>query len=176
MGFSIAILTNVIVFATAILYVILLFTVVYLLCGQSKLKMLVAIIALHHVKSIEAALNSHETCELGIIKILAILNLAAVILVLFIKIRRSKLFQGHLFKNMTKINLFIADNQSYVSLELNRIARNIHLFKLTGDLNIDNFNLKKNWIWDVLEVNWHNVQVTLNDKSINVTKNSNNTP
>ena len=34
---------------------------------------------------------------------------------------------------MVKGNLFIADTQSYVPLELNRIARNVHLFKLTKE-------------------------------------------
>ena len=69
---------------------------------------------------------------------------------------------------MVKVNLFIADTQSYVALELNRIARNVHLFKLTGALLIENFTLKKSWIWDVLEVTWNNVHVTLNDKEINL--------
>ena len=69
---------------------------------------------------------------------------------------------------MVKINLFIADTLSYVPLELNSIARNVHLFKLKGALLIENFTLKKNWIWDVLEVNWTDVYLSLNDKDINL--------
>ena len=69
---------------------------------------------------------------------------------------------------MVKVKLFIADTQSYVPLELNRIARNVHLFKLKGALLKENFTLKKNWIWDVLEVNWNNVCVTLNGKEVNL--------
>ena len=56
-----------------------------------------------------------------------------------------------MFSNIVKIKLFIADTQSYVPLELNRIAGNVHLFKLTGLLHSDNVTLKKNWIWDVLQ-------------------------
>ena len=37
-----------------------------------------------------------------------------------------------------------------------------------GDLLLDNVTLKKNWIWDVLEVNWNNVCITLNDKEVNL--------
>ena len=77
------------------------------------------------------------------------------------------MFQGCLFTNGVKVNLFITDTQSYVPLELNRIAGNVHLFKLTGALLIENFPLKKNWIWDVLEeVNWNNIHVTSSDKEI----------
>ena len=28
--------------------------------------------------------------------------------------------------------------------------------------------LKKNWIWDVLEIDWSNVSITLNDNEINL--------
>ena len=89
-------------------------------------------------------------------------------LLILIKIKKSRVFQGHLFTNMVKVNLFLADTQSYVPLELNSAARNVHLFKLTGALLIENFTLKKNWIWDILEVNWNNIHVTLNDKEISL--------
>ena len=69
---------------------------------------------------------------------------------------------------MVKINLFLANTQSYVPLELNSAAGNVHLFKLSGALAIENSTLKKNWIWDVLEVNWNNTHVTLNDKEISL--------
>ena len=139
-----------------------------MLYRQSKLKPLVANMILHHVKTIEAAtLKEIENCHFGIMKLLIILNLAMTILLVLIKIKKSRVFQGCLFTNMVKVNLFIADTQSYVPLELNRIAGNVHLFKLTGALLIENFTLKKNCIWDVLEANWNNVCVTLNDKEIN---------
>ena len=124
---------------------------------------------LHCVKTIEAAaLKENENCEFGLMKVLIILSLAIAILMVLIKIKKSRVFQGCLFTNMVTINLFIAYTQSYVPLELNRIARNVHLFKLTGALLIENFTLKKNWIWGVLEVNWTDVCLSLNDKDINL--------
>ena len=69
---------------------------------------------------------------------------------------------------MVKIKLFIADTESYVPLELNTLARNVHLFKLTGTLLLENVTSKKNWIWDVLEVNWNDVHITLNKREINL--------
>ena len=44
---------------------------------------------------------------------------------------------------MVRINLFLANTQSYAPLELNSAAGNVHLFKLSGALAIENFTLKK---------------------------------
>ena len=63
------------------------------------------------------------------------------------------MFQGHIFTNMVKVKLFLANTQSYVPLELNSAAENVHLFKLLGALNVEKFTLRKNWIWDLLEIN-----------------------
>ena len=145
-------IADVIVFVTGILSVILTFVITYISCRQSKLKSLVANMALHHVKTIEAAaIKEIENCDFGIIKFLIILNLAMRALQILIKIKKRRVFQGHLFTNMVKLNLFLANTQSYVPLELNSAAGNVHLFKLSGALLIENFTLKKNWIWDVLE-------------------------
>ena len=163
-------IADVLVFAAALLTVVIMFIVIYMFSGQSKLKTLVANIALQHVKAIEA-LNpkNHSThnCEFGLVKFLMVLNLIVVILMTFIKLKKSKIFQSHFFSNMVKIKLFIADTESYVPLELNKLARYIHLFKLTGTLLLDNVTLKK-WIWNVLEVNWNGVWVTLNEREINL--------
>ena len=87
--------------------------------------------ALHCVKTIEAAaLKENESCEFELMKFLIILNIAMITLLVLIKIK------GCLFTSVVKVNLFIADTQSYVPLELNRIAGNVHLFKLTGTLLI----------------------------------------
>ena len=45
---------------------------------------------------------------------------------------------------MVKIKLFLADTESYVSLDLNQLMGNTHLFKLTGDMSLENVTLKKN--------------------------------
>ena len=73
-----------------------------------------------------------------------------------------------MFSNIVKIKLFIADAQCYIPLDLNKIAGNVHLFKLHGTLNIDNVTLKKNGIWDVLQIDWTDVCVSLNDKDVNL--------
>ena len=64
--------------------------------------------------------------------------------------------------------MFIADNQCYIPLDLNKVADNVHLFKLHGMLIKENLTLKKNWIWDVLEIDWTDMYVLQNDKEINL--------
>ena len=44
----------------------------------------------------------------------------------------------------------------------------MHLFKLIGELLPHDVILKKNWIWDVLEIKWGNTQITLNNKEIHL--------
>ena len=162
-------ITDALVFAAALLTVVIMFIIIYIISGQSNLNTLVANITLQHVKAIEAAdPKGQQNCEFGLVKLLMILKLIIAALMAFTKLRKSRIFQGHFLSNMVKIKLFIADTKSYVPLELNKLARNAHLFKLTGTLLLDNVTLKKNWIWDVLEVNWNDVHVTLNEREINL--------
>ena len=85
-----------------------------------------------------------------------ILNLVIVASLLLRKIKKSIFFWGQPFSNMVKIKLFLADTKLYVSLDLNT-----HLFKLVGELSLENVTLKKNWIWDVLEIKWGNTPHSL---------------
>ena len=128
-------------------------------------------IALQCVKAINALNTKNQDkqdCDLNMFKFLMILNLAMVVLMILMKIKKSKIFQGQFFSNMVKIKLCLADTESYVPLELNKFAGNVHLFRLTGDLSLNNVTLKKNWIWDVLEIDWNDVHITLNDKEVNL--------
>ena len=138
--------------------------------GHSKLKTLVANMALQCIKTIEAAtLNpQHIICENGLVRILMSVNLAILILMALAKLRKRKIFKGRLFSNTIKIKLFIVDNQCYIWLHLSKMTGSVHLFKLHGMLIKENLTLKKNWISDVLDIDWTDVYVTQNDKEINL--------
>ena len=84
------------------------------------------------------------------------------------KIKKSSLFKGQLFSNMSKVMLFISTTRSYVPIKLCRIAGSIHLFKIRRRLTIENVRFKKNWIWDVLEIDWQDISMTLNGNDINL--------
>ena len=139
--------------------------------GQSKLKALVKNIAVQRVKVMEAADMSDMLCtcktQWYIIGMLTIITLGMLYL-LTNKLRKLSFFKGHLFSNNTKILLFISNTHSYVPIKLCRVARSIHLFRIRGRLNPENVKLKKNWICDVLEIDWSNISITLNDNEIDL--------
>ena len=138
-------LANMLIFIAAIVTVFLVFVILYIIMGQSKLKMLVTTMALQRVRAVEAlsANKQAQNCNSELLKILMILNLAIVVSLLLRKNKKSIFFLEQPFSNMVKIKLFLADTKSYVSLDLNQLARNSHLFKLTGELSLKNVTLKK---------------------------------
>ena len=134
------------------------------------LKALITTMDLQRVRAVEA-LNtdkSVQNCNSGLLKILTILNLVIVVSLLLRKITKSIMFWGQPFSNMVKVKLFLSDTKSYISLDLNQSAGNMHLFKLMGELSPNDVVLKKNWIWDVLEIKSGNTHITLNDKEIHL--------
>ena len=129
-------LVDMLIFIVAILTMFLAFVIIYVLTGQSKLKALMTTMALQRVRAMEALHTDKQvkSCNSGLLKILMILNLILVASLLLRKIKKSIFFQGQPFSNMVKIILFLADTKSYVSLDLNQLAGNTHLFKLMGEL------------------------------------------
>ena len=95
------------------------------------------------------------------------INLGIVIFI-YLNPRKLKLFRGHLFSNAVKIMLFISDDQYYVPVILCRTAGNIHLFKITRMLTPDPVELKRNILWNVVEIDWKEVNMTLNGNKINL--------
>ena len=138
---------------------------------KSKLKALVTNIAMQRIKAAEAADMSDMLCtcktQWYIMGILIIITLGMLYLVTN-KLRKSGFFKGRSFSNNTKILLFISNTHSYVPIRLCRVARSIHLFRIRGRRNPENVKLKKNWIWDVLEIDWSDISIMLNDSEIDL--------
>ena len=64
--------------------------------------------------------------------------------------------------------VFISDVQNYIPIKLCKRAGSIHLFKITGMLKAENIKLSKNYIWDMLYIDWKEVTVTFNENKINL--------
>ena len=77
---------------------------------------------------------------------------------------------GELFSNVVKITLFISDVHYYIPVKMCKTAGNIHLFKITGRLMTDKVKLNKNYMWDILEIDWSEVKVEFNGKAIRLPK------
>ena len=158
------------IFIVAILIVVLLLVLIYVMTGKLKLRTLIGTIALQWIRTVEALSEDKlvSSCNSGLLKTLMIFNLVIVVSLLLRKIKKSILFWGQPFSNLVEIKLILANTKSYVSLNLNQSARNMHLFKLTGYISPNDVILKKNWIWDVLEIKWGNTCITLNNKEIHL--------
>ena len=96
------------------------------------------------------------------------LSMLGIVIFIILNLRNLKLFRGHLFSNTVKIMLFISDAQYYVPIKLCRTAGSIHLFKITGTLTPENVKLKRNILWDIIELDWREVNMTLNGNKINL--------
>ena len=161
-------LADVLIFTAALITLIITLIIIYMLYRQSKLKALVTNIAMQRIKAVEAADMSDMLCtQWYIMGMLIIITLGMLYLVTN-KLRKTSFCKGCLFSNNTKILLFISNAHSYVSLKLCRVAGSIHLFRIKGRLNPENVKLKKNWTWDVLEIDWSDISITLNDNKINL--------
>ena len=158
------------IFIAAILMVFLVLVILYVITGQSRLKALITTMALQRIRTMEALDTKRQiqSCNSGLLKILMFLNLVIVVSLLLRKIKNSVFFWGQPFSNMVKIKLFLADTKSYISLHLNQSAGNSHLFKLTGELSLENVTLKKNWLWDVLEIKWEDIHILLNEREVHL--------
>ena len=129
---------DMLLFIAALITIVITLVVMYMVCGQSKLKALVANIALQCTKAVEAdSATRYCMCEPNwyIVGLLLIILLGITYLVMNI-IRKSYLCKGHLFSNVTKIMLFVSNTTTYVPIKLCRIAGSIHLFRIRGRLKI----------------------------------------
>ena len=66
--------------------------------------------------------------------------------------------------------LFITDVQNYVPIKLHKTAGSIQLFKIKGTLKSEDVKLNRNYLWDMLELDWNKVTVTFNDNKIELPK------
>ena len=123
--------------------------IIYVICSHSKLKTLVANIALQHLKGVEATdpnrfQDVYCTCKMQWYTLaMFLLILLGIVFIITSKVRKSNLLRGHLFSNITKVMLFISDRQSYVLVNLCKIAGSIHLFRITGRLTPECIRFKK---------------------------------
>ena len=161
-------ISDIIGFSAALLIIFITLVIIYIVMGHSKLKTLVANIALQSIETVEAAaLNpNHVICKNGLVRIFMIINLAILTIMTLAKLKKSKIFNSRLFSNTVKIILFVVHNQCYILVHLNKITGSVHSFKLHGILIKVNLTLRKNWIWDVLEIDWTDVYVIQYDKEI----------
>ena len=81
--------------------------------------------------------------------------------------RKTKLCKGHRFSNAVEIMLYSFQMfKITLPIKLCKAAGSIHLFKVKSMLKAENIKLNKNFIWDMLEIDWKEVTVTINEDKI----------
>ena len=159
---------NIFIFVMAIISVIVMFIVIKLIFKGEKMQMLLANLAM--IRGAKAITEESKTVDKEywiIITWLSIILLCVLFLTIE-KLYRRPIFRKYHYSNTIKIMLFISDIKSYVPLKLCKTSGSIHLVKLTGCINKENIKLHKNMIWDIMEIDWQPVTITLSGNVINL--------
>ena len=159
---------NIFIFVMAIISVIIMFKVIKLIFKGEKIQALVSNLAMiRGVKALSKEIESIDK-EYWIIIIWLSLILLCVLFLTIEKLYRMQMFRKYHYSNMIKIMIFISDIKLYVPIKLCRTSGSIHLFKLICSINKENITLHKNTIWDVMEIDWRLVIITLSENVINL--------
>ena len=120
------------------------------------------------IKGVKAVNEENEAInkEYWIILVWLSLILICILFLTIEKLYRMPIFRKYWFSNTIKIMLFISDIKSYVPIKLCKTSGSIHLFKLMGSINKENVTLHKNTMWDVVEIDWRPVTITLSGNII----------
>ena len=159
---------NIFIFVMAIITVIVMFIVIKLIFKGEKVQTLLANLAM--IRGAKAITEEIEVIDKKILDILIwlLLKLLCILFLAIEKLYRMPIFRKYCYSNTIKINLFISDIKSYIPIKLCKTSGSIHLFKLTGSMNKENITLRKNMIWDIIEIDWRPVTITLNGNIINL--------
>ena len=167
---------DVFLFVAAIVSLVVTSIVIYTICKHTNLKSSVTSLALQQIR--EAGVVGKQkhvsvthaiecTCKVQWYTICMLsLSILGIIISIILNGRKTKLFRGHLFSDAVKIMMFIPDAHYYVPEKLCRAAESIYLFKITGNLISEHITLKRNILWDVIELDWREVNMTLNRSKI----------
>ena len=114
---------------------------------------------LHQVKEVGTVTQKEINSECRTLAYIGIvLTILGLVMVTILHYRKSKFCRGHTFPNAVIIIVFISDVQNYIPIKVCKTAGSIHLLKITGMLKAENIKLNKNYIWDLLEIDWKNSQ------------------
>ena len=159
---------NIFIFVMVIILVIVMFMVIKLIFKGEKMQALVANLAtIRDVKAISEEIEAIDK-EYWIIIIWLSIILLCVLFLTIEKLYRMPIFRKYHYSNTIKIMIFISDIKLYVPIKLCKTPGSIHLFKLTGSINKENITLHKNTLWDIMEIDWQLVTVTLSGNVINL--------
>ena len=159
---------NIFIFIMAVISVIIMFLVIKHIFKGEKMQALVANLpTIRGVKALSKEIESIDK-EYWIIIIWLSLILLCVLFLTVEKLYRMSMFRKYCYSNTIKTMLFISDIKSYVPIKLCKTSGSIHLFRLTGSINRENITVHKNTLWDMMEIDWRLIMITLSGNVINL--------
>ena len=152
----------------AILSVFIILIIIKLIFKGEKMQTLLANLAM--IRGVKAIMEEIKTVdkENWIIVIWLSMILLCVLFLTIEKLYRMPIFRKYCYSNTIKIMLFISDIKLYVPIKPCKTSGSIHLFRLMGNIIKENITLHKNTIWDVMEIDWRPVTITLSGNIINL--------
>ena len=159
---------NIFMFVMAVILLLIMFLVIKLIFKGEKMQALVANLAM--IGGVKAISKEIETIDkkYWIIVIWLSFILLCILFLTIEKLYRMPIFRKFCYSNTIKIMIFISDIKSYVPIKLCKTSGSIHLFKLTGSINKENISLHKNMLWDIMEIDWRPIKITLSGNIINL--------
>ena len=76
-------------------------------------------------------------------------------MILIIKAKTNMMCKWYLYSNASNLMLLVSDIYRYVPLNLSNISGDVSLFKFEGVFTNDGITLRRNFVWDTLELNGH---------------------
>ena len=143
---------DIFIFLMAIISIVIVILVIKLIFKGKKMQTLLTNLAIVRGAKVMSEGNETITKEYWIITVWLSLILFCVLFLTIERLYRLPIFRKYRYSNTIKIMLFILDIKSYVPLKLCKTSGSIHLFKLDGSVTKENITLRKNTIWDIMEV------------------------
>ena len=157
------------IFVMALISLVVAIIVLMILFKVAKMQALVTNLA--RQKSVKALTEGTVICsnyEYWIIIAWLSLILLGVMFLVIEKVHKMPFFRKHQYSNTIKVLIFISNIKSYIPIKLCKTTGSRHLFKLTGSLQREDIRLHRNKVWDILEIDWKNITVTVNGNVINL--------
>ena len=120
------------------------------------------------VKALTERMQICSNYEYWIIIAWLSLILIGIMFLIIEKVHKMPIFRKHQNSNTIKVLIFISNIKSYIPIKLCKTTGSIHLFKLMGSMQREDIRLHRNKVWDILEIYWKNITVTVNGNVINL--------
>ena len=161
--------SKIFVFVMAIISLMIVLIIIMLIFKGEKMQALATNLAtIKGVKALIEETKNGTNYEYWIIITWLSLILIGVMFLTIEKLYKMPIFRKYQYSNTIKIMIFISNIKYYVPIKLCKTSDSIHLFKLMGSINRENVTLHRNTIWDIMEIDWRNVTVTLNGSVVNM--------